>query len=238
MDNRTQNKINSFDAMREVMVDPSSAPALTANQGFNDECEEFRDTRAVMLPFMQIAAGKTAGLTINKDRVRQALIKKAVFLSAGGFAFGRKVGNPELEALCDTHKTDWKGKRGGEIETNAQNLHDALAAAILAGAQGNPPVKIDRYQVTDAALTEFQTNIDALSLVEQGPRAKQGMIGGALDQVKALVEQLDVKKETLRRLLPQLEDGFPVFAEAMRGAMTIVDSAASHGGAAPAKPTP
>lgn len=90
---------------------------------------------------------------------------------------------------------------------------------------------VGKYQVTNQGLIDLQTNIDALSLVEQGPRAQKGMLKGANDQVLALVKQLDGKKETLKRLLPQLEDGFPQFVGAMKTAMTIVDAAATHGAA-------
>jgi hypothetical protein len=70
--------------------------------------------------------------------------------------------------------------------------------------------------------------IDALSLVEHGARAQKGMIGGANKQIQTLIFQLDEKKEILRRLLPQLEETFPQFVEAMKTAMMIVDSAATR----------
>lgn len=89
--------------------------------------------------------------------------------------------------------------------------------------------------MTAAALTDLQTTINALSLVEQGPRAAKGMIKGASDQIDALMVELDTKKETLRRLLPQLQEGYPQFVGAMKTAMTIVDTAATH--AAPKTPT-
>ena len=71
MDNTSQNKINSFDAMRDVMADPANAAAIDSNQGFKDEAEDFRDTRAVLQPFLQVAAGDTKGITTNKARPAQ-----------------------------------------------------------------------------------------------------------------------------------------------------------------------
>ncbi len=96
-----------------------------------------------------------------------------------------------------------------------------------------PPVDIKKYQVTTTTLSDFQNNIDALSLVEQGPRAQKGMIKGANDRVTAQVEKLDEKKETLARLLPQLEDDFGAFVSAMRTAMVIVDAAAHRSAKTP-----
>lgn len=126
METNTQNKINSFDAMREVLADPANTAAVDSNQGFKDETEDFRDSRAVLQPFLQLAAGDTKGITVNKARVRTALVKKLVHLTGGGFGYARKVGNAELETAMDRTKSDWNKTRGGEIETEAQNVHDKL----------------------------------------------------------------------------------------------------------------
>jgi hypothetical protein len=238
MDNPTQNKINCFDAIRDVMADPANAAAIDSNQGFKDEAEDFRDTRAVLQPFLQVAAGDTKGITTNKARLRSALIKKLVKLTGGGFGYAKKIGNAELETAMDKNKTDWNKMRGGEIETEAQNVHDALEAVVTAddAASPAPATPISNYQVTAAALNDLQMNIDALSLVEEGPRAKRAAISGASKQVTALVAQLDDKKAVLKRLLPQLEDSHPQFVGAMQTAMVIVDSAATR--PAPKTPSP
>jgi len=123
--------------------------------------------------------------------------------------------------------------RGGEIEAKAQNVHDKLAEVVAADASGKPATPISNYQVTAQALDELQTAIDALSLVEQGPRAHKGMIGGANRQIETLTFQLDEHKDTLRRLLPQLKAAYPQFVEAMRTAMVIVDSAGRRRAAKP-----
>lgn len=112
MENSTQNKINCFDAMRDVLADADYTEAIDSNEGFKDEAEAFRDTCAVMQPFLQKATGKTHGVTLNKKRVRESRIKKAVELTSGGFAFARKVGNSELESEMNMTKSAWKELRG------------------------------------------------------------------------------------------------------------------------------
>lgn len=233
MDRDTQNKINSIDATRDVLADEANTEALNSNQGFKDEAEDFRDLRAIMQPFLQVAAGNTKGITVNKKRLRDALVKKAVFLTGGGWNYARKVGDAELETAMDSNKTKWNKTIGGKIETDAQNVHDKLKAVVDRDAAATPPpaTPISNYQVTAAALADFQTNIDALSLVEQGPRSQKGAISGANKQAEKLVNQLGEKKEGLKRLLPQLEDSYPQFVEALRSAMVIVDTSATRGGA-------
>lgn len=240
MDTKTQNKINSYDTMRDVLANPENAAAVDSNQGFKDEAEDFRDTRAVLQPFLQLAAGDTKGITVNKARLRETLVKKIVHLTGGGFGYAKKIGNAELETAMDTNKSDWNKMRGGEIETQAQNVHDKLKAVVDADAAANPApaTPISNYQVTTAALTDLQTIIDALSLVEQGPRSQKGMIKGANDQIAALVSELDDKKATLKRLLPQLQDSHPQFIGAMQTAMTIVDTSATQSAAKPTPPPP
>lgn len=240
MDRRTQNKINSADATRDVLADDDNQAAINSNQGFKDAAEEFRDMRAVLQPFLQAAAGDTKGITVNKARLRDALIKKAVALAGGGFAYARKVGNAQMETTMDSNKSDRTKMRGGDIETHARKLHDDLKKQVDAdtAASSAPATPIGDYQVNAAALTAFQTNIDALSLVEQGPRAAKGMIKGANEQIGALVEQMDGQKETLKRLLPQLEDAQPQFVGAMKTAMAIVDTAAGHETPKPNSPKP
>jgi len=230
MRNKFQNKINSFDAMRDVLADEANLKAVNSNQGFKDETEDFRNTRAVLQPFLQSAANNTKGITANKKRLRAVLIKQLVTLAGGGFGYARKIGNTELQTAMNTSMSHWTRMRGGDIETQAQNLHDRLEV-IVAGdaiAASVPKLPISNYQVTTQALTDLQMAIDALSLVEHGARAQKGMIGGANKQIQTLIFQLDEKKEILRRLLPQLEETFPQFVEAMKTAMMIVDSAATR----------
>lgn len=230
MDNDTQNKINSIDALRDVLSDPDHAAAIDSNEGFKDEAEEFRDTRAILQPFLQQAAGDTKGFTLNKDRIRKALVKKAVLLTGGGYSYAKKVGDAELQSLMDSGKSDWNKTRGGEIEDNAQNVHDRLQTIVQADAAASPApaVPISKYQVTAASLADFKTNIDALRLIEQGPRTQKGKIADAAKQVQTLVAQLTDQKDTLRRLLPQLEDSYPQLVTSLKSAMVIVDSAATH----------
>lgn len=176
--------------MRDVLADESNQTAVNSNQGFKDEAEDFRDTRALLQPFLQVAAGNTKGITINKARIREALIKKVVQLTGGGFAYAKKVGNAQLETEMDSNPSDWKKMRGGDIENQAQNVHDKLKAVSDADAAASPApaTPIANYQVSAAVLTDLQTAIDALSLVEQGPRAQKGLLRGANDQINALVQ--------------------------------------------------
>jgi len=230
MRNKFQNKISSFDSMRDVLADEANLKAVNSNQGFKDETEDFRNTRAVLQPFLQSAANNTKGITANKKRLRAVLIKQLVTLAGGGFGYARKIGNTELQTAMNTSMSHWTRMRGGDIETQAQNLHDRLEV-IVAGdaiAASVPKLPISNYQVTTQALTDLQMAIDALSLVEHGARAQKGMIGGANKQIQTLIFQLDEKKEILRRLLPQLEETFPQFVEAMKTAMMIVDSVATR----------
>lgn len=192
----------------------------------------------MLQPFLQVAAGDTKGITVNKARIREALIKKVVQLTGGGFAYGKKMNDAQLETAMDSNPSDWKKMRGGEIEKAAQNVHDKLKTVVDADAAASPApaTPIGNYQVSAATLAELQSTIDSLSLVEQGPRAAKGMIKGANDQIAALVNRLDDKKETLRRLLPQLHESAPQFVTALQTAMTIVDAAASHAAPAPSVP--
>src|SRR6478735_12620692 len=41
MRNKFQNKINSFDSMRDVLADEANLKAVNSNQGFKDETEDF-----------------------------------------------------------------------------------------------------------------------------------------------------------------------------------------------------
>src|SRR5581483_2952548 len=161
MINSQLNKLDMYETVSTVCTKYKND--WTGLKAFGDSFDDFLDRIALIQSLGQQQKSPRSGITIDKNRLKQMLLRE-IMRNAGAVAsFAAKTDNAALEAKMDYNPSDLK-VREELLDDLAQEVHDI--------AQQNLASLAD-YGVTAETLQTFQTRIDAYSLAVGSPRAAQ-----------------------------------------------------------------
>ena len=177
----------------------------------------------------QIQAGKTDGITLDKNIAKQALADKAFEVASAVGAYASTVNNGDLAAKVGFTHSDLLRSRDVETAGLCQNIRTA--------ATDNLPALAD-YGVTAADLAALAQKISDYETALSNPGQARVSKKTATDNIDAGFTDLDtILEKRMDGLLPKFQALSADFVKDYWNARNIVDHAASHASPTP-PPTP
>jgi len=177
----------------------------------------------------QIQAGKTDGVTQDKNTAKQALCDKAFEVGSSVGSYASTVKNGELAAKVNFTHSDLLRSRDIETAGLCQNIRTAATDNLAA---------LSDYGVTAADLTDLAQKIANYETALSTPANARVSKKTATDNLDAGFTDLDsILASRMDALLPKFQALSADFVKDYWNARNIVDTAASHTSPAPA-PTP
>ena len=176
----------------------------------------------------QIQAGKTDGITLDKNTAKKALCDKAFEISSAVGSYASTVKNGDLAAKVNFTHSDLQRSRDIETAGLCQNIRTAATDNLSALAD---------YSVSAADLSDLAQKISDYETALSSPANARVSKKTATDNIDAGFNDFDVILENrMDGLLPKFQAISADFVKDYWNARNIVDTAASH--ASPAPPTP
>lgn len=178
----------------------------------------------------QIQAGKTDGITLDKERLKKVLCEKAFEIASAVTSYANTVKNNELIGKVAFTKSDLLRSRDTETGGLCQN--------IRAAATGNLPALAD-YAVTAADLTDLAQKIAAYDGAVTSPGTARGTKKSATEKIDLEFEEFDnILNNRMDTLIPKFAAISPDFVRDYNNARTIVDNPGGNSGPTPPTPAP
>lgn len=176
----------------------------------------------------QIQAGKTDGITLDKQRLKTALCEKAFEIASAVKAYANTVKNSTLAAKVSVAKSDLLRSRDTETAGLCQNIRTEATANLAALAN---------YAVTAADLTDLAQKISAYETALSKPQDARVSKKTATENLDREFEEFDnILNNRMDPLILKFQAASPDFVKDYNNARTIVDSGGG-GGTTPTPPT-
>lgn len=176
-----------------------------------------------------LQAGKTGGVTLNKQNLKAALGEKAFEIASAVSAYANTVKNSALAGKVEFSKSDLLRSRDTETAGLCQNIRAAATDHLAALAS---------YAVTAADLTDLAQKCAAYEAAVTAPadaRVSKKTAGENIDA--GFVDFDDILENRMDKLMPKFQAISPDFVRDYNNARIIVDNAGGDG-APPTPPTP
>ena len=178
---------------------------------------------------VQIQAGKTDGITLNKQNLKIALCDKAFEIASAVSSYAATVKNPTLAGKVNFTKSDLLRSRDTETAGLCQNIRTEATANLAALAA---------YAVTAADLTDLAQKISTYATAVSAPtdaKVSKKTAGENIDH--AFVDFDAILNNRMDTLMPKFQALSPDFVKDYTSARNIIDSGGG-GGSTPPTPPP
>jgi len=226
MNDRQENKLSMYLAVREVMTDNQ---ALTAGvPAIGAATTALGAEITIIQSLAQTQKQPTQGATQSKRQLRGAMADSAVPVAGAVKALASATNNPELAAEADFTRIDFTSGRDTESASRA-DIVLALGTANLAALAG--------YGIVQATLNGLTDAIQAYRNSITRPREVITVTSAATAQLDPAFARADaILKERLDGLMEQFRLTQPAFYFAFQAAREIIDGGGSTPPTTP--PTP
>lgn len=165
-------------------------------------------------------ASVITGLTAEKDRLKEEMVRKAANIASLLFAFAEATGDANLQSQSDFSVSDLGRARTEEIADVCAALHGLAATRSdeLAG-----------YGLTPVLLDALSDAIDDYRLLVEKPRAAKAAQTGARRILDELFREADaVLRKRVDKLMVLLRDAYPEFFEVYKASRVIFNPPVVH----------
>ena len=217
---RQINKLVMYLSMRNFCSDPKFANAIAKLPVFAEHTTEFLDTANVIrLRRQAVLDLNPAGLTVNKEALREQLAEQTASLSACVVAFAKNRSDEHLAQKAHLTKTTISSGRNVDAADRVENLL-TLTQELLPQLGG--------YGVTAERLERINALNQSFSDLVGRPRAVIGERKRVNASLPDLFEEADFHLEQMDRLSSTLEHTHPDFVSGFRVHRKVHHVAASR----------
>ena len=220
MQTRQINKLVMYLTLRKFCSDPKFADAIAQLPVFEEHCTEFQDAANVIrLRRQAVLDLNPAGLTENKEALREELAEKTASLSACIVAFAKNRPDENLAQKAHITKTMIASGRNVDAADRVESLL-TLTQDLLPELGG--------YGVTAARLEQINALNQSFSDLIGRPRAIIGERKRVNASLPDLFDDADFHLEQMDRLSSTLEQTHPDFVSGFRVHRKVHHVAASR----------
>lgn len=203
--------------MYDVVIDKGNAniAVIGTNVALASAFDEFKTVVAKINLAKQSSAAVTTGLATDKKVSKNTLSRTASIIAGQIFAFAAKNKNNLLKEAVDFSATDLRRLKDEELVPRCQEIH-SLGTTNRAA--------LTDYGVTNAALTELQTEIEAYAANVPKPRSAQTDRSTVKLNLKNLFAEADeILVEQMDRLVEAMSKTDPDFVNTYKSARVIIE---------------
>ncbi len=213
MNNRQEDKLSMFisvddvwESNKDIWVNtPASVRAF----------DKFKKIISEIVTQQEIQKGKTTGVTENKQKEEDRLIRITLEFASVVHSYASLIGDNELKQNVNYSPTDLKSARDTDLRAICQSVH-RIAESVLSG--------LADYGKTQEDLDKLQTAIDDFSEMLSKPRAAIGTRTTATSRLQELFKEGDeLLRDHLDMIMVSYKTSYPTFYNMYQSARTIVD---------------
>ncbi len=228
MDDDQENRRSRAGAVSLVLNNNSAAiagvPLLVA------QVAELDDSIALVDNLAQGQMSETSGVTLNKEQVRETMIRKTLQVAGQLKAWASINKNEELLAKVKISHSSFMDKRDDLRANLAQEIHDLANTNLAALADAG---------TTAATLSALQTRVDTYKLASPSTREAIVHVSTLTKLLETELRRADtIQRERLDGLMEQFSDTEPNFYNTYHAARYIIDRGHRPPGAPPPPATP
>jgi hypothetical protein len=233
MNKRQLDKISSYQILRLVLEDAAYKPLWAPLPAFAKGVAAFYGSLNLLTALTQTQGTLLTGVTVNKGRLAESVINRAVLVAGALAAYASATGNRTLFAKADLRAGNLQKLRDAALDDAALALQDLAAAEF-----GPNAAKLAEYGLNATRLTELSSAITAYSAVVGKPFAERAKRKSATDAIPDELARIDqILSEQLDRLMPQFAV-YKEFVAAYETARRVVQSGGAKGSAQLPVPVP
>ena len=219
-----QNRFDAAQVTYDYVQLPENVTIWTPLAAFGDGVTAAQGSINILHSLIQIQAGKTEGITADKDRLRQSIATRLIRAAKAAISFGNATGNGDLVAQGNAlnSKTEIKEIKGGLLADTAQAFYNKALAARDADL-----VNAAKYGfktgVDDHLLAPLLAAITAYAPHAHGPQGAIDARANATAAIASELHRLMGHLKDLDNLVPQFEEEHPDFVAGYHRARQIID---------------
>lgn len=224
MKDREQNQFDAAEVTYDYVQLPENVTIWTPLEAFGEGVTGVQGSINILHSLIQIQAGKTEGITADKDRLRQSVTTRLVRAAKVAISFGNAIDNGDLVAQANAlnSKSEIKGIKDGLLADTATAFYNkALAArdanAVIAAKHGF------KTGIDDQLLAPLLAAITAYAPHAHGPQGAIGARANATASIASELHRLMGHLKDLDNLVAQFEEEHPDFVAGYHRARQIID---------------
>lgn len=223
MNDTQQNQFDAAEVTYNYLQDAAQVPIWTPLEAFDEGVTAAGGSINILHTLIQIQAGKTEGITANKDRLRLSLSNRLVKAAKAAVSFGNGTNNADLAAQASglDSPSEIKAIKDGLLADTATAFHQKALAARDAD-----PATAAKYGfktgALDKLLAPLLSTITAYSGVVRDPQSAVNTRAGATAAIDTELRRLLGILGDLDNLAPQFEDEHPDFVAGYQRARQII----------------
>jgi hypothetical protein len=219
-----QNQFDSAEVTYTYLETPDNPAIWTELDAFAEGVTAVQGSINILHSLIQIQAGKTEGITADKERLRQSIATRLVRAAKAAISFGNATDNGDLVAQANAlnSKSEIEAIKGGLLADTATAFYNKALAARDADA-----VTAAKYGFktgpTDKLLAPLLAAITAYAPMSHGPQGAIDVRANATASIDTELHRLMSELKDLDNLVPQFEEEHPDFVAGYHQARQIID---------------
>ncbi|HMJ06556.1 MAG TPA: hypothetical protein VK474_09905 [Chthoniobacterales bacterium] len=238
MRDRERNQLDAAQATYDYLLQPENVLIWTPLEAFGEAVVKVEGSLGILHTLIQIQAGKTEGITLDKKRLKESLQRRLLAVAKAAISFGKAQNNSDLVAQAEALNSQDELDRISTslLDDHAQMLYERIleardAAPAIAGKYGL------KTGLEDKLLDPLLSAILAYGAVVQSPRSAIIRRAGARAGIEAELRRLQsIFKDDLDNLIVQFEDDHAGFVRDYFNSRKIIDRGGGGGKGEPPAP--
>jgi hypothetical protein len=229
-----QNQFDSAEVTYDYLQMADNVIIWTPLDAFAEGVTAVQGSINILHSLIQIQAGKTEGITADKDRLRQSITTRLIRAAKAAISFGNATDNGDLVAQANAlnSKSEIDHIKGGLLADTAQ----AFYAKALAARTADLATAAKYGFITgggEKLLAPLLAAITAYAPMAHGPQGAINARANATASIASELHRLMGELKDLDDLAPQFEEDQPDFVAGYHQARQIIDRGSGGGGATP-----
>lgn len=222
--NSQQNQRDAAQITYDYLQEPAQVVIWTPLEAFAEGVMAIGGSLNILHTLAQIQAGKTEGITANKDRLRKSVTRRLVRAAKAAITFGNAADNPDLVAQANAlnSPTEIKEIKDGELADVAIAFYHKALAARDADAGNAAKYGFKTEADEDKLLTPLVSAITAYAAVFGSTRGAINVRANATAAIEAELRRLQSTLKDLDNLAPQFEDEHADFVSGYNRARHVI----------------
>lgn len=225
MTDRQRNQLDAAQTTYDYLLQPDHVLIWTPLEAFGEAVVKIEGSLGIIHTLIQLQAGKTEGLTADKDRLRQSVQRRVIVLAKAGISYGKVAENGDLVAQAEAHNS------ARELEAIADamlNDHALMLHQRTKEARDANPTLATKYglkkDAEDTLLAPIISATTAYGAVVGSPRSAIVAKAGATAGIDIEFHRLQsILKDQTDNLIAQFEDDQPTFVRGYFNSRKIID---------------
>lgn len=218
MNNHQENKLSSYKSTESVL--DASAAIYDPNAGFKKFVHMYKDELSVLVNLSIAQMQDTTGAAIDKDELKNKIIKEIVQIAAALFALSFEKGDNTLAEMVNVYPSTLKELRDQELYAKCKGIYDKAVEY---------KTSIAEFLISPEKIENLGNDLKRFNDISSAPRTLIVTRKDATERIAEQIKKIDeLLKSTLDKLINFYEFTNPDFYNQYKSSRMIVDHGIRH----------